>query len=338
MTLSVALCTYNGAAYLPAQLESLAAQTRRPDELVVCDDRSTDATREILQRFAAAAPFPVRIYANAANLGVTRNFERSVFQCTGELIALCDQDDVWREDKLAVMEAVFRDHPKTVLAASDAALIDDDGRPTGGRLWEAVRVDRKVRKLFAVGRALQVLMGGSCLTGATVVFRSGLAELARPFSPAWVHDEWLAFIAAATGEVRLVPELLTSYRIHRGQQLGLRALAEQRERSPAAARQRRLDLFIQHGGRLVAMGRRLAEIRPRLNEQDLPERVIGAGNYYLARVQIRTTPRVSRWGLIAREVARLGYARFGVGPLGLYSLGSDILTSATRPLEAHHEH
>ena len=97
---SVALCTYNGAQYLPDQLESIVAQTRLPDELVVGDDHSTDDTVNILEDFAAGAPFPVRLHVNETNLGVVKNFEATILRCQGNLTALCDQDDVWLRNKV----------------------------------------------------------------------------------------------------------------------------------------------------------------------------------------------------------------------------------------------
>src|SRR5271168_1256902 len=95
MRVSVAMCTYNGAAYLEEQLESLALQSFPPEELVVCDDVSTDATPQILDDFARRAPFSVRIVKNSANVGYRRNFEQAIGLCQGEVIALSDQDDFW---------------------------------------------------------------------------------------------------------------------------------------------------------------------------------------------------------------------------------------------------
>src|ERR687894_3003245 len=97
---SVAMCTYNGARFVAEQLASVAAQTRPPDELVVCDDGSTDETCRLVEEFAARAPFPVRLFVNERNLGSTRNFGRAVALCEGDLVALSDQDDVWHPEKL----------------------------------------------------------------------------------------------------------------------------------------------------------------------------------------------------------------------------------------------
>jgi glycosyltransferase involved in cell wall biosynthesis len=98
--ISVALCTYNGERFLHQQLDSIAMQTRLPDELVVCDDRSTDRTLAIVREFAASAPYPVRVFENQANLGFAANFEGAIRRCDGDLIALSDQDDVWYPTRL----------------------------------------------------------------------------------------------------------------------------------------------------------------------------------------------------------------------------------------------
>ena len=95
---SVALCTYDGARYLTDQLDSFISQVRRPDELIICDDASTDESLDIIMSFAMHAPFPVRIYRNEHNLGFIKNFEKAIQLCDGDIIALADQDDVWYPD------------------------------------------------------------------------------------------------------------------------------------------------------------------------------------------------------------------------------------------------
>ena len=111
LTFSVALCSYNGAKFILEQLDSIAAQTRTPDELVICDDGSCDATIAEVANFASRASFPVRVHVNEAVLGPTKNFERAIALSGGDVIALCDQDDVWHSDKLARFEALLRPRP-----------------------------------------------------------------------------------------------------------------------------------------------------------------------------------------------------------------------------------
>jgi glycosyltransferase involved in cell wall biosynthesis len=222
MTFSVAMCTYRGARFVGAQLESIAAQTRPPDEVVVCDDRSPDETARVVEGFAARAPFPVRLHVNARNLGSTKNFERAISLCAGELIALCDQDDVWLPGKLARLEEEFRRRPRAALVFSDAEVADEEARPTGRRLWESVRVGRAERERLRAGRGLGGLLSGSTVTGATAALRASLRPLVLPIPEdlPLIHDAWIALLAACVGEVAAVEEPLVLYRRHAGQQVG----------------------------------------------------------------------------------------------------------------------
>jgi glycosyltransferase involved in cell wall biosynthesis len=173
LKLSVAMGTYGGAAYLPAQLKSIAAQTRPPDELIVCDDGSTDDTTWIVGSFAGQVSFPVRLQVNTTNIGSTKTFEKAIALGTGDLIALADQDDVWRPDKLARLEAMFAATPDVGLVFSDAELVDETLRPLGRRLWEVVGSNGAQRTLQRRDRAFSLLLPGSLVTGATMAFRAG---------------------------------------------------------------------------------------------------------------------------------------------------------------------
>jgi len=108
---SVAMCTYNGQRFLHQQLQSLLDQTVRPDELVVCDDGSSDDSLMVVEAFAVSAPFFVRVIRNSQNLGYIRNFEQAISRCTGDLVFLCDQDDVWDRRKIETLRDVFVTEP-----------------------------------------------------------------------------------------------------------------------------------------------------------------------------------------------------------------------------------
>jgi len=89
--ISVALCTYNGAKYLGEQLASIGAQTVRTDELVICDDASTDDSVAVARRCADTAPFPVTICQSPRNLGSRDNFSKCIAACTGQIIVRPDK-------------------------------------------------------------------------------------------------------------------------------------------------------------------------------------------------------------------------------------------------------
>ncbi len=118
--ISIAMATYNGEKYIKEQLDSLQNQTLQPSELVVVDDGSTDNTLEIVRCFCKSWPVPAKIYINDTNLHYTGTFIKAASLCTGDLVAFCDQDDIWDKKKL---EACV-----TALQSGDVDLVVHEGR------------------------------------------------------------------------------------------------------------------------------------------------------------------------------------------------------------------
>jgi cellulose synthase/poly-beta-1,6-N-acetylglucosamine synthase-like glycosyltransferase len=220
-SISVAMCTYNGDRFLSAQLESIAAQSRRPDELVICDDGSSDGSTEIARDFARRATFPVRLVVNAENLGSTRNFEKAISLCQGAIVALADQDDIWYQNKLDRIEKAFLPSSTIVAAFSDADLIDNDSRVLGLRLWNAFSFNTAEQRQFRKGRGLKVLVKHPVVTGATMTFRRKLFDIVTPIPSNHIHDRWMSFLLAARGQFEVISDPLMQYRRHETQQAGL---------------------------------------------------------------------------------------------------------------------
>ncbi|MFZ5659349.1 MAG: glycosyltransferase family 2 protein [Pseudomonadota bacterium] len=213
MQISVALCTYNGERFLQAQLDSLACQTRLPDELVVCDDGSSDRTLDILTRFAERAPFPVQIHRNACNLGPVDNFFQAASLCRGDYVAFCDQDDVWREDKLARCAAAFAD-PDVLLVMHPAEVVDSQLQPLG-RIMAVPKPGVRARLASPLWFTA---------FGISMVFAAWLAQRidwhGRPpdrhnkDAPPMGHDGWIYVLANVLGKIAYLPEPLVRYRQH----------------------------------------------------------------------------------------------------------------------------
>lgn len=220
---SVALCTYNGAEFLTEQLESIGAQTRLPDELIVNDDCSSDETPRILAQFAARAAFPVLIEINQKNLGSTKNFERAIARCSGDLIFLSDQDDVWMPEKIEKTAAKFSESDSIKMVFSNAELVGENLEPLNRHLWEFTFTEEE-RKTARRGMFLEVLLHHDVVTGATMAFRADCRELFMPIPadlPNIIHDGWIALVLALEGEVAHLDERLVRYRQHPRQQLGV---------------------------------------------------------------------------------------------------------------------
>jgi glycosyltransferase involved in cell wall biosynthesis len=216
---SVALATCNGAKFLAAQLESIAAQTLLPEELVVSDDASGDDTIEQLEHFSRRSPFPVHLLSTDMRQGVLKNFSRAIKACAGEIIALADQDDVWRADKLEKL-VTATDAPATLAAFSDAEVVDERLVPLGYSMWTRVRFGALEQQRFLNGTAFSILLKHHVVTGATLAFKAHLRDRALPIPEDWPHDAWIALIAAAQGELVAIPEKLVAYRQHAGNVVG----------------------------------------------------------------------------------------------------------------------
>jgi glycosyltransferase involved in cell wall biosynthesis len=260
--LSVALCTYNGGRFLQEQLQSIARQSRLPDELVVCDDRSTDNSIEIVKAFARQAPFPVRLELNPENLGSTKNFEKAIGLCVGQIVALADQDDVWFPEKLEVLDHTLGIHPDAGYAFSDARLVNENGEPLGAGLWDSVRFREPARRNFTKPMMqVALLLHRACATGATMAFRAKLMSIFSPFSQCFVHDNWISLIASCLGWYGVpIPRPLLHYRQHDGQQIGARRMSIRRKIDWArtvgpAEYRRRTQGFVEVKERLLLAGK-----------------------------------------------------------------------------------
>jgi glycosyltransferase involved in cell wall biosynthesis len=262
-TISVALCTFQGMRYLDRQWDSILAQTRLPDQVVVCDDGSTDGTREHLQALARSAPFPVELRFNQTNLGVTRNFDQALSLCAGEFAALSDQDDRWRTDKLAVLSQLLIDNPGCGYACSDAELIDAHDRFLGQRVWLEMRHNPLAVLPTGHESTATKLMQSNFILGATVMLNlKQLRPWISPIPASWYHDHWLVLISELLGHHGVAtPEPLTHYRRHPGQSCGLRPhgllgvihklMHGQKRRNRQVKRQTRLVDLIAHWERNI---------------------------------------------------------------------------------------
>jgi len=305
--ISVALCTRNGTPYLRAQL--ILAQTLLPMQIVLCDDASTDATVALAREVLDGSAVALRVIENAQPLGVTANFERAILACESPLVVLCDQDDVWIPTRLERAAQLFESRPGLELVHSDATLIDGEGRILSATLFGALSVGPTQVAAIHAGAALELLLRRNLVTGATMMIRRSLAERATPFPSAWLHDEWLATVAAATGEVDVINEQLIAYRQHGANQVGVARLGfaakVRRMLEPGTLRNRRL---LQRAEQLEARFERLDGVThaqlEAVREKLRHERV---------RAALPLT-RIRRLRTVAAELRSGRYSRFGRGP------------------------
>jgi glycosyltransferase involved in cell wall biosynthesis len=220
LTISVAMCTCNGEAYLKQQLDSIRAQSVPPDELIVCDDASTDRTVGILEAFKESCSFPVTIIVNQTRVGVCKNFENAIRHCSGDIIFLADQDDIWLPFKFETIMAAFDSNPDCGYVFSNADLIDEQGNDIGRDLWTSIGFDKKQQGKYAAGDQLSIMLKRFTLVyGMTMAFRAVFRPKLIPFECgfplATAHDTWISLILSSIG-VRgvAIPASLIKYRQH----------------------------------------------------------------------------------------------------------------------------
>jgi len=207
LTTSIAMATFNGGRHIRAQLDSLARQTTLPLELVVTDDGSSDETLAILEDFAKTAPFEVLIHRNDRKLGYKANFLKCANLCRGDLIAFCDQDDVWDSDKVSLTTDRMAQSGSLLLYHTFRTFERDDAVLDGPVMDQTPELGSPWAKVY----------------GITEVFRRSLLSFSDlwsdsidHFSPSqpMAHDQWIYFLAHAFGAAEYFPAPLVSYRQH----------------------------------------------------------------------------------------------------------------------------
>jgi len=322
---SVVLATFNGARFLPAQLESLAAQTLQPCELVVGDDGSSDHTVEIVQAFAQRVNFPVRLQRNATRLGYADNFLTTAERAEGDLLAFCDQDDVWLPTKLEIASRPLR-RPRVMLSVHGALTVDEHLQPLERARFRSGILTRAIlagRLSTALGS--RMVCRSELLRRLPVEPRPASLDLDRSVAP---HDEWLLFIASILGEVVILPQRLILYRRH--------VQATSASGAPPARRRLLTDAShppIAHTA-VVAADRAayLYESAARLPNSPVVERLsVGAKRYEALSTRLTERSRLrsqssarSAWWQFARLASRGAYGRRRKGGLGWLWLVQDL--------------
>jgi glycosyltransferase involved in cell wall biosynthesis len=208
--ITVVMATFNGAKYIAAQIDSIIAQTLAPNEIIICDDASTDETISILQKYQEQGL--IQLHQNPVNIGIVANFKKAVSLAKeGNEIAFADQDDVWMNDKLeilsAAMAAIAKNHQPS-LVYSDLKLVDKELNLINPSFWQELNHQHH-QHCFAT------LLYGNFVTGCTVLIDPNM----RPYFLSMpeeniLHDVWMAFIAFGFGNVRAISKPLVMYRQH----------------------------------------------------------------------------------------------------------------------------
>jgi glycosyltransferase involved in cell wall biosynthesis len=200
---SVAITAYNGERYIEQQLLSIIENSRIPDEIIICDDCSSDSTVDIINSIIAntSVNIQIKLYINNSNLGFNKNFEKAISLCSGDIIFLSDQDDCWFENKIQVVEGFFNNNMDAMLLIHDAYLSD-----------------RKCN-LSDITYSSQIKLGSGDFngfrTGALTAIRSEIVEFLLPFPNDFGgHDLWMHEFAIRIHSRYVISDILQKIRRH----------------------------------------------------------------------------------------------------------------------------
>ena len=220
--ITILMATYNGATYLPAQIDSLLEQTAPFDTLHIQDDCSTDGTWAILEHYQSQYPDRIAITRNEKNTGSPKhNFYSLMSRVRDDYIMLCDQDDVWMPEKmektLAKMREMEKQYGKStpLLVHTDLCVVDENLRVINPSFKAAMNVNYNRTKLN------QTIIQNT-LTGCTAMYNRALASLIGETPPQYMamHDWWLILIASAFGHIGHINEATMLYRQHGSNEIG----------------------------------------------------------------------------------------------------------------------
>ncbi|PWA10877.1 glycosyltransferase family 2 protein [Flavobacterium laiguense] len=223
MKLSVAMCTYNGEKYIKDQIDSILNQSTPIQQIIICDDGSTDATIKIIEQYQLEHPGIITLEKNPINLRSNKNFEKAISICDGDYIFLSDQDDVWKVNKVEKIIEHFSKNETLEAVFTDADLINDQNDKYSNKsLWTSFYFfEDLLKKPIDLYKLLK--FRSTMVTGATLCIKKEIKKLILPIPDIknYYHDEWIATVAASRNRLDYLPYKLISYRIHSAQQAGI---------------------------------------------------------------------------------------------------------------------
>lgn len=223
--ISVAMTTYNGSNYIIKQLDSLKNQSRKIDELVICDDCSTDNTVELVNEYIKSNNLEGwNIYSNENNLGFINNFKQAINKTTGDIIFLCDQDDEWCNNKISTMSDIIEKNKQVKLLSCSLAFIDENSKPyTPSNIpsWYQKMISTSPEEITPID--FISMCNTNFAPGCTMCFTREICDkyCNMDYEYELPHDWLLALVASVDNGYFHLNKPLINYRIHSSNAIGV---------------------------------------------------------------------------------------------------------------------
>lgn len=213
MKVSVVIATYNGALYLAEQLDSICSQTVHVDEIVICDDQSTDDTVDVIKQYMKEhEQQKIRFYENEVNLGYAENFNKALNLAEGEYIFFSDQDDIWNEKKIQIMLETMDKYPECKLLCSDYEVfsVSDNAPTTPKNVLRQMPNDGSIEKIYLSKQNVYLRSLGCCMC-----MKKEFREWMRPYwFSGWAQDDRCWKLAQCAEGCYLLHLNLVKHRLH----------------------------------------------------------------------------------------------------------------------------
>ncbi len=214
MTVSVVMATYNGAEYIGEQLDTIREQTRPADELIVCDDGSTDNTVDIVREYISTHDLEEKwhVYRNPVNLGFADNFNHAASMATGDLMFFSDQDDRWDPEKIGIMEKIMQEHEDCKVLCSDYLpwAPDDPDFEAPKSIMDRMPDNGILEKIRLGNRSLYIGAIGCCMCVRNTFFK----QAERFWFDGWAQDDRMWRLAQCADGLYVLHSNLIRHRIH----------------------------------------------------------------------------------------------------------------------------
>lgn len=214
MKVSVVMATYNGEKYIKEQLDSICNQTYQIDEIIICDDKSTDNTVELIENYTLSNGLQnlITLYKNDVNLGYADNFNRVIGLAEGEYIFFSDQDDIWVADKIQKMVDIMEKNPDCALLCSDyEPFIYGEGAPEIPKKLRKRKVNTgNIERVNVSIENIELRTLGCCMC-----LRREFRDLTREYwFSGWAQDDRCWKLAQCVNRCLYVNFDLVRHRIH----------------------------------------------------------------------------------------------------------------------------
>jgi glycosyltransferase involved in cell wall biosynthesis len=320
-TISVAICTYNGEKYISEQLYSILNQSLPPNEIIICDDRSTDSTVKICKKILKESNINYKIIVNEENLGFIKNFEKAIKLCSGDIIFLSDQDDVWIDSKVEQILKAFRLNENCMLVFSDALLVDSNLKSLNMTVWGQAGIDNNLisnkEKLF------ERILFRNFISGSALAFKKDLVDFFLPIPTNYIHDYWIALLAILYGNVVGVNESLIYYRQHGGNALGIQRKSTIKTITKSLKNINFSEIITKYEQLLVLKNK--IETHKLCLDSSEYRLITSKFNYFSNRRKIESMSLLEGIKIICQIAKRSGYRKFGVGKQGRSTIAKDVI-------------